>query len=303
MKFMRRMVRVGGREPLPVDAIEDGIVLSKALLNMSGRRQARKYVCPNPSSLDGACPREWALGILSERERAEFVHFPMKLMMQIGSAMHRYFQNNHDLFPTHRGYWKCCACDHKFAFGMRPPGRCPGCGALNAAIRYKAHRFRLNEPFYLSGEYDLLLEMAPNRYRIGDIKSCADHLAPVRGSDRLQVQAYMLASKYDKSLPVFVDPTVGYLFYIGKKMNFKAPIRTIKVELSSLEEETLVHFLLKVKRGVDDGYVPGPLPLCKRKDCPFTKECKEFGDRDDFKNSPGLLEIKWDFSAGKGGDK
>lgn len=296
-------MRIGGREPLSIDAIEDPVVLSKALLNMSGRRQTRRYVNPSPSTLDGACAREWVLGMTLERERSEFVYFPMKLMMQIGSAMHRYFQDNHNLFPTHRGWWKCCACDHKFPFGMRPAGRCPVCGALNAAIRYKAHRFRLSEPFYLSGEYDLLLEMAPDRYRVGDIKSCSDHLAPIRGSDRLQVQTYLLASKYDRSLPVFVDPTVGYLFYIGKKMNFKAPIRTIKVELSAIEEEMLVRFLIMVKRGYDDGLIPGRLPSCKRKDCPFREECQRFGDRDDFAGNSELLELRWDTSTQEGGSE
>ena len=293
MKFSRRMVRLPGTGALPIDGIDDPVALSKALLNMSGRKQVRKYNCPNPSSLDGICPREWVLGMTLERERAEFVHFPMKLMMQIGSAVHKFAQNNHNLFPTHRGYWRCSSCKHDFPFGSRPTGHCPTCGGDNMAIRYKEYRFQLSEPFYLSGKYDLLLEMSPNRYRIGDIKSCADHLAPVRGSDRVQVQAYMLASKYDKSLPVFVDPTVGYLFYISKKMSFKAPIRTIKVTSSSLEDEALLSFLLKIKRGVDDGFMPGPLPLCKRKDCPFLKECEELGDRDDFVGRSDLLELKW----------
>ena len=302
MKFTRRMVRLPGTEALSIDGIGDSVALSKALLNMSGRKQVRKYHCPTPSSLDGACAREWVLGITTGRERAEFVHFPMKLMMEIGSAMHKRFQNNHNLFPTHKGWWICRACRHKFSFGMRPIERCPACGAANAVIKYKAHRFQLSEPFYLSGEYDLMLEMSPGRFRIGDIKSCSDHLAPVRGSDRVQVQAYMLASKYDKSLPVTIDPTIGYLFYIGKKMNFQAPIRTIKVVLSSLEEEALVQFLLKVKRGVDDGYMPAPIPLCKRKDCPFRQECKELGDRDDFKGNPELLELNYDSSAEEEGE-
>ncbi len=282
---MNRMVRLQDEEfpSLSVDNIEDPVSLSKALCNTYGTLRESKYKYPRASQIDNMCPREWVLGMSSEQKRSEFIHFPLLNVFNIGSAIHTYFQNTKTLFPNIVGEWRCVGCGKTFPFGIRPKGACPQCGANNRAVRYKEYSFSLSDPFYVTGKIDLFLPLGnPIRYRIGDIKGIADDKVEPRGSDIMQLATYLLCAKHDPFLSGLVDSTVGYLFYVSKKMSFKAPVRTIKVELTPVLEETITDLLMQVKLGVDDARIPGRRKNCKDKNCPFKVQCNELGDKDDF---------------------
>ena len=178
----------------------------------------------------------------------------------------------------------CLGCGYKYPFGARPVGNCRGCGADNRAIKYSEHYFSLSEPFYITGKMDLFIPVGdPVRYRIGDIKGVADDKVEPRGNDIMQLATYLLAAKYDDSLPKNVDTTTGYLFYISKKMSYRAPVRTIKVILTPKLEEKITEILMQIKVGVDEDKIPKRRVNCKDKNCPFKAECAALGDRDAFK--------------------
>lgn len=283
MNFMTRMVRINNEKhpPLSVDNIKDPIALTKALCNSQGANRQSSYKYPRASQIDNICPREWVLGMNSTRKKSEFIYFPLLSVFNIGSAIHTYFQNTKTLFPNIVGHWRCVACGKEFEFGIRPKGVCRFCGAHNRAIMYKEYSFSLSDPFYATGKIDLFLPMgSPVRYRIGDIKGVADDKVEPRGTDIMQLATYLLCAKHDPAMPDTVDTTTGYLFYVSKKMSFKAPVRTIKVELTPALEEAITGPLMQIKIGVDEGKIPPGRLNCKDKNCPFKKECLELGKED-----------------------
>lgn len=285
MKVLSRMLKIENREfpPLTIDNIKNPIALTRALCNTSGKSRESKYNYPRASSIDGSCPREWALGMTSGLMRAEFIHFPLLMVFGIGSAIHEYYQNRSSLFPNIAGKWECLNCLYVTDFGAKPKENCPKCGGHNRLFRYKEHYFTISDPFYATGKIDLFLPVGnPPRYRMGDIKGVADDKVEPRGGDIMQLSSYLLCAKYDDTIPKDVDTTTGYLFYISKKMSFKAPVRTIKVVLTSEIEDTLMEFYTQVKKGVDEGMIPPKLINCKNKECPFKVQCNELGDKNDF---------------------
>jgi CRISPR/Cas system-associated exonuclease Cas4 (RecB family) len=283
---MERMVRVENNySKLPLDNIQDPVGLTKALLKTSGAIRESGYKYPRSSQMGDICPREWVFGMNSEVKRSEFIYFSLLMVFRLGSAIHKYFQNTKSLFPDIMGHWKCLACNNEWRFCQRPQGVCPKCGALNRAIQYKEHYFSISDPFYATGKIDLFHPVGnPVRYRIGDIKGVTDDSVEPRGTDIFQLATYLVCAKYDDSLPENVDTNIGYLFYISKKMSFKSPVRTIKVELTPALEEAIMVPLMQIKRGVDEGLIPPKLKNCKNKNCPFKVECLEHGDRNDFPN-------------------
>ena len=287
--FSERKVRVTDEKlpSLPIDRIADPVALTRAICNTSGRSQQSGYNYPRASEMDGACAREWVLGMSTDIKRQVSVHFGQKMVFGIGSAIHNYYQNSKALFSTNNGWWKCWGCDTVLYFGQKKDENCTHCGALQKAIRYKEHYYSLTDPIYSVCKYDLILNVASDRFRIGDIKGVGDADMPLNGSDVMQVCSMLFTSQYDTSLPVTIDPNIGYLFYISKKMNFKKAVRTFKVELTDVIRESLAEFYMMVKRGVDEGMVP-PIPnTCnnaKKKKCPFAENaCADLGDRNDFK--------------------
>lgn len=285
MKILSRMVRIDEQHPpISIDNIVDPVALTRALCKTSGAVRESKYNYPRASQMGNICPREWVFGMTSDVKRSEFIHHPLLMVFNIGTAIHRHFQNSKSLFPNIIGKFKCAACGYKFNFGARPEGSCPKCGAHNHAIKYSEHSFTLSEPFYATGKIDLFLPVGnPVRYRIGDIKGVADDKVEPRGNDILQLATYLLCAKHDDSLPDIIDTTTGYLFYLSKKMSFKAPVRTIKVVLTPTLEETLMEALMQIKQGVDEDKIPPRLVNCKDKNCPFKAKCNELGDHNDFK--------------------
>lgn len=281
MNFMTRMVRMEDKKypPLSVDNIKDPVALTKVLCNAQGANRQSSYRYPRASQIDNICPREWVLGMNSTQKKSEFIYFPLLSVFNIGSAIHTYFQNTKTLFPNIVGNWRCVACGGTYEFGIRPTGECRFCGAHNRAIRYSEYSFSICDPFYATGKIDLFLPMGnPVRHRIGDIKGVADDKTEPRGTDIMQLATYLLCAKHDPDIPETVDTTVGYLFYVSKKMSFKAPVRTVKVELTQELERAIIKPLMQIKIGVDEGKIPPGRLNCKDKNCPFKKECLELGE-------------------------
>ncbi len=281
MKFIDRMIQLDGPDSKTVlsDSTNDPVSIANSLLNTGGSSRTSRYNYPRASEIDGACAREWVLGMTLDIEGQSFIWHGLRVVMNIGSAMHKYYQNSTALFRERIGLWKCIACKGIYPFGIRPDLKsCKYCGANARAIMYKEHTTRVSEPFYGVCKYDMFISPTPGLIRIVELKGVADDKVVLRGKDRLQLCAGLLLSKYDKELPPSVDHRVGYLVYVAKKMSRAAPVKMTRVTLTDDIEKELMNFYMAVKRGVDDGELPPKPPFCtpaRRSKCPAGVYCAQ----------------------------
>lgn len=280
MKFIDRMIHLEGDTKIVVsDSTNDPVSIAHSLLNTGGSSRTSRYKYPRASEIDGACAREWVLGITLDVEAQSVIWHGLRVVMNIGSAIHNYYQNSTALFRERIGEWKCVGCGGIYPFGKRPARKsCKYCGADMRAIKYKEHTTRISEPFYGVCKYDMFISPTPGLLRIVELKGVADDKVALRGKDRLQLCAMLLLSKYDDSLPASVDHKTGYLVYVAKKMSRAAPVKMIRVTLTDKIEKDLMDFYMAVKHGVDDGVLPPVSPFCtsaRKSKCPVGIYCAQ----------------------------
>lgn len=278
---MDRMINLNEVEPKTVlsDSTNDPVSIAHSLLNTGGSSRISRYNYPRASEIDGACAREWVLGMTLNVEAQSVIWYGLRVVMNIGSAIHKYYQNSTALFRERIGKWGCSACGGEYPFGKRPTEKlCKFCGANAKAIKYKEHTTRISEPFYGVCKYDMFISPTPGLLRIVELKGVADDKVVLRGRDRLQLCAMLLLSKYDDSLPTIVDNKVGYLVYVSKKMSRAAPVKMMRVTLTEEIEKDLMEFYVAVKKGVDDGELPPKSPFCtsaRKSKCPVGVYCAQ----------------------------
>ena len=281
MKFIDRMIQLDGTGSKTVlsDSTNDPVSIAHSLLNTGGASRVSRYNYPRASEIDGACAREWVLGMTLDVEAQSVIWYGLRVVMNIGSAIHKYYQNSTALFRERIGMWVCEGCKGIYPFGIRPSiKKCQYCGADARAIKYKEHTTRISEPFYGVCKYDMFISPTPGLIRIVELKGVADDKVVLRGKDRLQLCAMLLLSKYDKDLPASVDHRVGYLVYVAKKMSRAAPVKMMRVVLTDKIEKDLMDFYMAVKKGVDDGELPPKPSFCtpaRRSKCPVGLYCAQ----------------------------
>lgn len=281
MKCVDRMIQLEGPETKIVlsDSTSDPISTAHSLLNTGGSTRTSRYKYPRASEIDGACAREWVLGMTLNTEAQSVIWHGLRVVMNIGSAIHNYYQNSTALFKERIGGWICNGCRQSYPFGYRPDIKhCKYCGASAKAIVYKEHTTRIADPFYGVCKYDMFISPTPGLLRIIELKGVADDKVVIRGRDMLQLSAMLLLSKYDKELPASVDHKMGYLVYVSKKMSRKAPVKMHKVVLTDTVETALMDFYMAVKNGVDEGVLPPVSPFCtpsRKAKCPVGMYCAQ----------------------------
>lgn len=281
MKFIDRMIQLDdtGSKTVLSDSTNDPISIAHSLLNTGGASRVSRYNYPRASEIDGACAREWVLGMTLDVEAQSVIWYGLRVVMNIGSAIHKYYQNSTALFRERIGEWYCESCRGSHPFGTRPTGKqCVFCGADARAIKYKEHTTRISEPFYGVCKYDMFISPTPGLIRMVELKGVADDKVVLRGKDRLQLCAGLLLSKYDKDLPASVDHRVGYLVYVAKKMSRAAPVKMMRVTLTEEIEKELMDFYMAVKKGVDDGELPPVPSFCtpaRKSKCPVGIYCAQ----------------------------
>lgn len=90
-----------------LDTLKDPIQLTNGVLNAKGQNRQKKYKFLRLSEIDGACPREWSIGHVTDAIKWDRVAFASVIAMDMGSALHHWVQNSGVYFENIIGYWRC----------------------------------------------------------------------------------------------------------------------------------------------------------------------------------------------------
>lgn len=266
-----------------IDTITDPKVLTAHIVGSETQIKHRKYDIMHISMLDKICVREYVIGYLLNQERTEHVGFPMQTIFNMGSALHSWIQNHPEVYfgvNKFLGFWRCLGCGKQRRFGTKPVTNCEFCDASFRATVYNEYLFRTPA---VSGKLDGILNIE-GKYRIPDIKTTAKDIEYPNGSDIIQLASYMYFSNpkfCGEKLPVEIDRSVGYLIYFNKVFNFRAPVKTFKIEPTAKLMEPIIAKTLAFTKGKTQGILPSPLNKCvaksfKIKDCPMMAKCAEY---------------------------
>ena len=99
MKFLRTTTKESqGGNKTQYDNIEDPNILSNQLLNTKKTFRYKKYTHVRISEVHSFCPREYAIGYLTDTAQENYVDFPLQQQFDLGSALHWYLQNKSKVF-------------------------------------------------------------------------------------------------------------------------------------------------------------------------------------------------------------
>lgn len=277
------------------DNIEDPRILSHQTLNTKKSFRFKKYTHVRISEVHSFCPREYSIGFLTDTAQENYVDFPLQQQFDIGTALHWYLQNKSKVFKDIlNGWWMCKACnnyrlnkDGTRYFGTKPKGNCETCGALPGATEYEEFMFRVDEPYRIVGKMDAVM-LQDGVYRFGDFKSYWQKPAtgfPI-GKDTIQLSSYMQFYTYlpdELKLPVPIDSSVGYLYYISKKFSFNESVLTYPVKPTEKLINKILSNVGAFTEATKTGIIPDPLDSCiksdfskgRSKDCYLSDTCKK----------------------------
>jgi len=297
LKFLRTTVeeKETGKNTTQYDNIKDPQILSSQLLNTKKSFRYKKYTHIRISEIHSFCPREYALGFLTDTSQKNFVDFPLQQQFDLGSAIHFWVQNKSKVFKdVLYGNFKCLACqrlrenkDGSLYFGTRPNTPCPFCGANQQATEYNEFMFRVDEPYRVVGKMDAII--FKEAYRIGDFKSYWQRPPsgfPI-GKDVIQLASYMYF--YDQlpdeiKFPVKIDTSCGYLHYISKKFTYSDSILTYPIRPTEKMIRPIINNVAIFTEAVKTRTIQAHLNYCLRselkkdraKDCYLSDLCKEY---------------------------
>ena len=297
MKFLKTTTKeTQGGNKTQYDNIEDPNILSNQLLNTKKTFRYKKYTHVRISEVHSFCPREYAIGYLTDTAQENYVDFPLQQQFDLGSALHWYLQNKSKVFKDVLcGWFKCKACgnfrknnDGSRYFGTRPKGNCETCGAFPEATEYEEFMFRSDEPYRIVGKIDGVV-MKDGVYRFCDFKSYwqkPDSGFP-NGKDVIQLASYMHFYTYlpkELKFPVNIDTSIGYLHYISKKFSYNESILTYPVKPTQKAIDTIVRNVEAFTNAAKTGTLPEPFDNCIRSDfskgraknCYLSDRCKQF---------------------------
>lgn len=267
-----------------LDTLKDPVQLTNGVLNAKGQSRQKKYKFLRLSEIDGACPREWTLGHVTDAIKWDRVAFASVIAMDMGSALHHWVQNSKVYFDGIIGFWRCHACGNKRRFGVRPTEPCEFCNSSPRATFYSEYMFRLQQPFRVVGKMDLIIKVG-NVYRIVEIKTTSKEIEKPMGMHVAQLASYMYFSQFDDGgLPIKIDRSVGYLVYFNKMFNYKAPVKTFPVKPTERYMAPLIEKAGQFTEGVNAGVLPPTWDQCisgfwrsgPAKNCPVRDACQRY---------------------------
>lgn len=202
------------------DTEGDTAALASHFSNFASQEEERLIGKPRASGLYSACIRKHVLGTLFNRKEKSYVSFKDKILFGYGNAIHYWLQNTPDIFGDRRlGWWECSACKKTVKFGRFPERETCKCGAHRDAFVYREHV--LQEEFF-SGHPDMFLDCGDGIARVAEFKSINgsdfENLTVPLINNVWQLSSYMDRCSRDKSLPIRIDGSKGYLFYITKRL-------------------------------------------------------------------------------------
>lgn len=272
------------------DGVTDPSILTSQVANTKKSFRYKKFNQVRISEIDTFCPREYALGYLTDTAAQSFVDFALQCQFDLGSALHWYYQNKSKTFKdTLCGWYKCLACGNyrqdkngNRYFGTRPKTNCEVCGAKPEATEYEEFLFRLTEPYRIVGKIDAVL-FKDGVYRLADFKSYAkkDNF-PLR-KDIAQVSSYAHFYNYvpeDQKFPVNIDTSIVYVIYISKAFSYRESILTYPIRPKKEMIDNIVGRVKQFTEATKTGVLPKPLEQCVKKGfglkkCHMKELCKE----------------------------
>jgi hypothetical protein len=277
--------------------VTDPSILTAQIGNTKQSFRYKKYNQIRSSEISSFCPREYAIGFLTDTAAESFVSFPLQQTFDLGSALHFWYQNYSKVFrDTLYGHWRCTGCknrrlndDGSYYFGLRPSvyhnRPCEHCGAGVGATFFDECLFRLTEPYRIVMKMDGILRV-DDAYRICDLKSHAKSEGLPNGKDVAQLASYIHFYQYvpeEEKFPVPVDSSTGYLVYISKTFNYRDPILTFPVRPTERMVSTIVDRVSQFTEAAKTGQIPPPFEVCvkkgfaggRAKDCYMKELCKE----------------------------
>jgi hypothetical protein len=284
------------------DGVDDPSILTSQLCNTKKSFRYKKFNQVRISEIHSFCPREYALGFLTDTAAKSFVDFPLQQVFDLGTALHFWYQNYSKVFQDSLcGYWYCVACstkketkyrlneDGSIYFGKRPSiylkRPCEHCGASSNATFYSEYMFRLVSPYRVVGKLDGVLEK-DGVYRFADFKSFDKKNDFPLSKDVAQLSAYAHFYQYipekDK-LPVPIDTSISYLIYISKNFSYREPLLTYPVQPSKKAINKILERVSQFTNAAETGELPPPFETCvrsdwatgKAKNCSMRDFCKE----------------------------
>lgn len=272
----------------------------ESIINSRPEFRERIIGVPRASSIDKACMRMHVIMAKNPAyKKKEVLSFNNRLTFSWGDALHSMVQNTEIVISNSvkRGWWRCTACNKILGFGASPRHdyKCKSCQARREAIVYHEHSMVVNDPYYLTGHQDLLLELEKGILTVGELKSIYKEgfkkLEKPLGEHILQGTSYLMGMEYDTSplqIPdrYTINRDYFIIIYITKEaLDRKTQAYKIfKVRKNPLFTGIIEEKLLQFKEGYEN--YPEKLPVCDplclhnkftsttTKECPAERICQ-----------------------------
>lgn len=257
-------------------------------LNTKTHQDSREIYYPRASSLYKECIRMTTLGYMLGKRLTNYVTMKQRITFGKGNSYHTWIQNTPDLFGDNRvGWWECFGCGHVRYFGHPPTKPCPNCGAAVDATFYREHFMRAEWDYFLTGHPDMFLSQNGKVY-VAELKSIQYKdfavLADPVIEHKWQILSYMMGLQHDSTLPVKVQPDMGFVVYISKaeaKKDF--PVKIFPVTSDDYIQGQIKDRLKLFADGIQDfpNHLPPVNDKCVKsgwdsyqaKQCPVINQC------------------------------
>lgn len=275
MTFAKRVIRMKQGESARLSQAEiDGspVAIVAEHLDLKAERETQEIGPPRASSLYSACIRMHVLGSWYNMSKTQYGGFSQKLIYGIGNAVHWWIQNRPDMLGNRRvGWWRCLACGKIRYFGRPPKTNCEHCGARRGATEYFEHPLELKGSYPVTGHPDMFFEKFAKVFRVVEIKTMEggafDKLKAPLVEHEWQIQTYMWGCSKDPTIPVDIDPDVGYVMYFSKKdFQKQLPVKMFLVKRNEVVLEHIQGRLKAYKEGLENfpEKLPPPIESCVR---------------------------------------
>lgn len=242
---------------------------------------------PRASGLYKDCMRQLFLCTKLKVPVVSWIGFSLKVVFEIGNAVHSHLQNTDTILGNNRyGFWKCEACEKVSEFSTVPE-KCHWCGAPAGAMTYKEYEINMTEPYYMTGHPDMFRKGEGDYLHVMEIKTIDgvlfDNLSAANIDHVWQLQAYMYAcSRAKLGDGIKISPNVGHIMYVSKSKKAKTlPTKVFLIHNDNYVLNTIKHKLNEYKVAMKTGIPPKVNNLCLNsnfdnylaRSCPIKAKC------------------------------